>query len=104
MSGSASINEICEAIHRASPLVLNPSARAKPPPKRSNIPQGSFTALAQSIIWAPLVLEGNKNNANALARAMIVSSMAGMKCFNMKDRVIHKKAVITKTMSTVFSS
>src|SRR5699024_6488226 len=38
----------CEPIHSDNPDSTNPAAIARPPPNKSKIPQGNFTAVSQS--------------------------------------------------------
>ena len=79
---------------------------AKPPPKRSNIPQGNLTASSQCIIFSslffPLVL--NKNKEIPDIKAIIESSRLGKNKFKKNVLEIHATPVITKTTKTIFSS
>ena len=93
-------------IQSASPVRVNEAARLRPPPKRSNNPQGSFCITSQFIRYgfslSPL---GRRNKATAAIKA-IPASVSCISCgkeFNI-GRVIHAKAVIKKTIPTRFSA
>ena len=78
-SDAPSSKVICPPIHSAKPLVVNPCANAKPPPKSNRIPQGNLTASFQLISFLFFSLDAGKiNNIIPEITAIIVSSILGI--------------------------
>ena len=68
------------------------------------MPHGNLTASCQFNNAFPLALDGIINKVIAAMMAIIVSSIAGINCFNKNDRHIHAIAVAINTINTSFSS